>query len=80
MTLLSRRVDAQEANLAAHRTVVEGLVKDGVDCINLIEVDYLNAGLRAELEFVKSLIEDIKSGRLHWRPTGGTDRTNGEWE
>jgi DNA-binding PadR family transcriptional regulator len=73
--LLDRRAIALEANLAAHDTVVDGLLKQGLDRVQVIEVEYLNSRLRSELEFVRALSEDIKNGRLTWRPPG---RPNGE--
>lgn len=73
--LLDRRAVALEANLAAHGTAVEGLIKQGLQRIQLVEVEYFNAQLRAEIEFARALSEDIKSGRLTWRSLG---RLNGE--
>jgi DNA-binding PadR family transcriptional regulator len=73
--LLDRRAVALEANLAAHGTAVEGLIKQGLQRIQLVEVEYFNAQLRAEIEFARALSEDIKSGRLTWRSLG---RPNGE--
>jgi DNA-binding PadR family transcriptional regulator len=71
--LLERRSVALEAKLAAHDTVIDGLVKRGVARIDVIEVEFLNSGLRSELEFVKALSEDIESGRLDWQPPGHED-------
>ncbi|MCO5972071.1 PadR family transcriptional regulator [Actinoallomurus soli] len=73
--LLDRRTVALEAELAAHDIVVDGLTKQGLPRIHLVEVEYFNAQLRSELEYVRALSEDIKSGRLTWRPPG---RPNGE--
>ncbi|GAA0356983.1 PadR family transcriptional regulator [Actinoallomurus spadix] len=74
--LLDRRAVALEADLAAHGTVVDGLIKQGLHRIQLIEVEYCNAQLRSELEFVRAISEDIKSGRLTWRPPGRPDGEN----
>lgn len=71
--LLDHRSVALEAELAAHDTVVESLIKQGLARIDLIEVEYLNSRLRSELDFVRALSEDIKSGRLDWRPPEGGD-------
>jgi DNA-binding PadR family transcriptional regulator len=76
-SLLDRRTVALEAKLAAHDTVVESLIKQGKRRVDVIEVEFINARLRAELDFVRSLSEDIKSGRLDWRPPAGG---NGEIE
>ncbi|GAA4608310.1 PadR family transcriptional regulator [Actinoallomurus liliacearum] len=73
--LLDLRAVALEGKLAAHDIVVDGLFKQGLQRIQLIEVEYCNAQLRSELEFLRALSEDIKSGRLTWRPPG---RPNGE--
>jgi hypothetical protein len=72
-SLLDRRTVALEANLAAHDTVVESLIKRGLPRVSVIEVEFLNSRLRAELDFVRALSEDIKSRRLDWRPPSGGD-------
>ncbi|MCW2944090.1 MAG: PadR family transcriptional regulator [Actinoallomurus sp.] len=69
-SLLDRRSVRLEAELAAHDTVVDGLIKQGLARVNVIEVEFLNCRLRAELDFVKALSEDIKNGRLAWGPPG----------
>jgi DNA-binding PadR family transcriptional regulator len=68
--LLWRRTVAVEAGIAAHDTVIEGLRKQGVDRIGLIEVEYCQAQLRAELDWLRATEEDITSGRLQWQRTG----------
>lgn len=70
-TLLDRRAVGLEAKLAAHDTVVESLTKQGLDRVQMIEVEFLTCRLHSELEFVRALSENIKAGRLTWRPTGG---------
>lgn len=72
-SLLDRRSVALEARLAAHDTVVESLIKQGLPRIDVIEVEFCNARLRSELDFVRALSEDIKAGRLAWRPPAGED-------
>jgi DNA-binding PadR family transcriptional regulator len=72
-SLLDRRTVALEAKLAAHDTVVESLIKGGLPRVSVIEVEFLNSRLRAELDFVRALSEDIKSRRLDWRPPNGGD-------
>jgi len=62
--LLDRRTVALEAKLAAHDTVVESLIKQGLPRVQLVEVEFLNSRLRAELDFVRALSEDIKDRRL----------------
>jgi DNA-binding PadR family transcriptional regulator len=75
--LLDRRSVALEGQLAAHDTIVERLGKQGISRVHVLELEYFNSTLRAELDFVRALSEDIKSGRLDWRPVG---RGNGENE
>jgi DNA-binding PadR family transcriptional regulator len=70
-SLLEHRSVDLEAKLAAHDTVVESLIKQGHPRVDVIEVEYLNSCLRSELDFVRALSEDIKSGRLDWRPPAG---------
>jgi DNA-binding PadR family transcriptional regulator len=76
-TLLDRRSVVLEGKLAAHDTIAEGLGKQGVSRVEVLELEYFNSTLRSELDFVRALSEDIKSGRLDWRPVG---RDNGENE
>ncbi len=68
--LLRRRTVAVEARIAAHDTIIDGLRKQGVDRIGLIEVEYCQAVLRAELDWLRAAEDDITSGRLQWQETG----------
>ncbi len=72
-SLLDHRIVSLEAKLAAHDTVVDSLIKQGHSRIDVVEVEFLNTRLRSELDFVRSLSEDIKSRRLDWRPPAGGD-------
>lgn len=72
-SLLDRRSVALEAKLAANDTIVDGLTKQGLDRLQVIEIEFLNSRLRAELEFVRALSADVKAGELEWRPSGGRD-------
>ncbi|WP_329241888.1 PadR family transcriptional regulator [Actinoallomurus sp. NBC_01490] len=72
-TLLDRRTVDLEAKLAAHDTVVESLIKQGHSRVSVLEVEFLNSRLRAELDFVRALSEDIKNRRIDWRPPNGGD-------
>lgn len=76
-SLLDRRSVALEARLAAHDTIVESLIKQGLPRVDVIEVEFCNAQLRSELHFIRALSEDIKTGRMDWLPPGGR---NGERE
>jgi DNA-binding PadR family transcriptional regulator len=68
--LLRRRAVSVEARIAAHDTIVDGLRKQGVDRVGLIEVEYCQAVLRAELDWLRAAEDDITSGRLRWQETG----------
>jgi DNA-binding PadR family transcriptional regulator len=68
--LLRRRTVAVEAGIAAHDTIIDGLRKQGVDRVGLIEVEYCQALLRAELDWLRVAEDDITSGRLRWQRTG----------
>ncbi|HEY7489469.1 MAG TPA: PadR family transcriptional regulator [Streptosporangiaceae bacterium] len=68
--LLLRRTVAVEAKIAAHDTIIDGLHKQGVDRIGLIEVEYIQALQRAELDWLRAAVEEIESGRLQWQQTG----------
>ncbi|HEX6471339.1 MAG TPA: PadR family transcriptional regulator [Streptosporangiaceae bacterium] len=68
--LLRRRTVAVEARIAAHDTIIDGLIKQGVDRIGVIEIEYCQALLRAELDWLRAAEEDIASGRLQWQRTG----------
>jgi DNA-binding PadR family transcriptional regulator len=68
--LLRNRAVAVEARIAAHDTIIDGLRKQGVDRIGLIEAEYCQAVLRAELDWLRAAEDDITSGRLRWQGTG----------
>jgi DNA-binding PadR family transcriptional regulator len=70
-TLLDRRAVAVQAVLAAHDAILDELTKQGLERAHIVEVEFLNARLRAELEFVRALSEDIKAGRMGWTPQHG---------
>src|SRR5918999_320556 len=65
--LLRRRAVAVEARIAAHDTIIDGLRKQGGGRIGLIEVEYCQAVLRAELDWLRAAEDDITSGRLRWQ-------------
>ncbi len=64
--LLERRTTALEALLAAHDQVTASLTKRGLPRIAMIEVEYAQAMWRAEMAWVRQLIDDIRSGELGW--------------
>jgi DNA-binding PadR family transcriptional regulator len=55
---LQAAIDARRAGVAYASTFV--------DAINLVESEYLLVMLQAELDWVRSLAEDIRSGKLRW--------------
>lgn len=64
--LLARRALMLEGELAAHVPVIEGLFKKGLSRVQVVDIEFAQARRRAELEYVRALGEDIKSGRLSW--------------
>lgn len=71
--LLDRRCVALEAMLAAHGTAMDSLIKQGLTRLHLIEVEYLRSRWRAELDFTRALVDDIRSGRLSWDSPEGNE-------
>jgi DNA-binding PadR family transcriptional regulator len=61
-SLLERRVTALEEKLAG----VVGQAPPGLPRLFLIEDEYRAAMLRAELAWVRALVDDLASGRLTW--------------
>ncbi|WP_067455656.1 PadR family transcriptional regulator [Actinomadura macra] len=56
-----------EAQLAGNRTAHESLRKQGVERYKLIDHEWTLARARAELDFVRSLADDLESGLLAWK-------------
>ncbi|MGH3321836.1 MAG: PadR family transcriptional regulator [Streptosporangiaceae bacterium] len=75
--LLARRAVRLEGEIAAFNTVLEGLVRGGLSRLHVVEVEYLQALRRAELDWVRSVLDDLRSGRLRWL-VGQGERENGE--
>jgi len=65
---LELRVVAIEAQLAQSQTVTRGLLADGLPRLFLIEDDYKQVMLKAELAWVKRLVGELKSKGLTWSP------------
>jgi hypothetical protein len=61
-SLLERRATALEKKLAG----VVGQAPPGLPRLFLIEDEYRAAMLRAELAWVRALVDDLASGRLTW--------------
>jgi DNA-binding PadR family transcriptional regulator len=60
--LLAERVSAQESRLAA----IEGQAPPGLPRLFLIEDEYRAALLRAEISWLRGLVDDLTEGRLTW--------------
>lgn len=56
---LAKKVDGLEASLAAE-------AEQGLPRITRLETEYLRAVTAAELEWVRAVVEDLRSGRLSW--------------
>jgi DNA-binding PadR family transcriptional regulator len=65
---LTMRAVRLEAELSATKTAYDALIKNGVPRIHLIEVDHMTGQTRAELDVVRTIIDEIDSGRLTWSP------------
>jgi hypothetical protein len=61
-TLLERRIAA----LAEKLTVIEQQAPPGLPRLFLIEDEYRAAMLRAELEWLRALVDDLATGRFAW--------------
>jgi DNA-binding PadR family transcriptional regulator len=61
-TLLERRVGALAEKLA----LIEQQAPPGLPRLFLIEDEYRAALLRAELDWLRALIDDLRTGRLDW--------------
>lgn len=64
--LLGRRAVALEAKVAAGEQVLSALTKRGLPRLYTVETEYLLAMCRAELTWVRQLVEEIISGALPW--------------
>lgn len=64
--LLGRRGVLLEADLAAYQTAYDGLTRRGLARVALLEVEHLLALTRAELDLIRSIVDDLDSGRLTW--------------
>jgi DNA-binding PadR family transcriptional regulator len=65
--LLRRRSLHIEGELSGLNTAIDGVRKQGLDRIHLIETEYLAALHRAELEWLRAVVQDIEEGRLSWQ-------------
>lgn len=68
LELLARRSVMLAADLAASQTAYDGLRKQGLARVALIEVEHMVAMTRAELDLTNSIVHDLESGQLDWLP------------
>jgi DNA-binding PadR family transcriptional regulator len=64
--LLQRRAGRLEHEIEETRFVLESMLGDGFERLFIIEAEYELTLKEAELEFTRSLIGDIESGKLTW--------------
>jgi DNA-binding PadR family transcriptional regulator len=64
VAMLHWRSLALEAEIAASETILQGTLKQDIPRIFVIEEEYGQAMRRAELDFVRQLIADLKEGGL----------------
>jgi DNA-binding PadR family transcriptional regulator len=62
--LLTQRCDGLELEITQRRALLEHAAQRSVQRLNLIEVEYQLAMLEAELNWTRTLAEEISSGRL----------------
>ncbi len=78
--LLERRTIAVEAQLSGMNAAMDASLKQSrfqrmhLSRVHLIETEYLIALQRAELDWLRALVADIREGRLSWDPAGTDHR------
>jgi DNA-binding PadR family transcriptional regulator len=65
-SLLDHRVTALEGEVAAAESILRSAARTGLPRLFLVEGEYGLAMKRAETEWVRRLIADIRSGELTW--------------
>jgi DNA-binding PadR family transcriptional regulator len=64
--LLEQRGTALEVGLAAHEQVLASLAKGGLPRTATLQVEFCQATRRAELAWVRQVIDEIRSGEMSW--------------
>jgi hypothetical protein len=64
--LLERRRVEVEVQLGGLNTALDWTQKQGLPRVHVIETEYLAALERAELDWLRATVEDIKAGRITW--------------
>ncbi len=63
---LATRLSAQEDDLARIDSTLRQGAEMGLPRLFMLELEYVRAVLSAELEWVRSLVDDLRAGRLTW--------------
>jgi DNA-binding PadR family transcriptional regulator len=72
VALLEDRMIEVKATIAHVDQAMSCLIERGHPRIHLVELEYLLAMRRAELRWIRALVDDIRSGVLTWRPRGAS--------
>jgi DNA-binding PadR family transcriptional regulator len=64
--LLEQRSVALEANIALVEQLLSSLLKRGLTRLQVVEIEYAMTMTRAELSWVRCIVDDIRSGALPW--------------
>ena len=74
--LLEQRSVALEANIALVEQLLASLLKRGLTRLQVVEIEYAMTMTRAELSWVRGIVDDIRSGALPWsRPAADSTLT-----
>ncbi|HZV48657.1 MAG TPA: PadR family transcriptional regulator [Candidatus Dormibacteraeota bacterium] len=65
-SLLRRRMLTLESSLAAQERLIANLLGSGLPRSALVEIEYERALRRAELEWLRGLVDDLEAGHLPW--------------
>ncbi len=68
LQLLERRAIALEAAVAAADSIGQTMARSGIPRLFGVEGEHALAMRRAELAWVRQIIEDVRSGKLEWPP------------
>lgn len=64
--VLQRRADALAGQLDGLEAAMAAEAERGLPRITRLETEYLRAVTAAELEWVRTVVEDLRAGRLSW--------------
>jgi acyl-CoA thioesterase FadM len=64
--VLQRRADALAEQLDGLEAAMAAEAERGLPRITRLETEYLRAVTAAELEWVRTVVEDLRAGRLAW--------------